>query len=173
MENSPPTLLSLLRNPLLLDLVAFFLPFHSRLALASTSKEFYDLILHTPQLWRCLDFPSSKWGKFAFNALITYLQPTLGGTSLLEYVHTLILDDQIFGLVSLRGILFDKNSCIKLISLLGSDAYFDPDEFRELIFDLMEAYEHDGSLRPISGIYYFGMRPPEHSLQCPKEFQKM
>lgn len=54
------TLLHLLSNPLILYHTIPYLPISSTLALAATSKNFADLILHTPSVLRYLDLRNVK-----------------------------------------------------------------------------------------------------------------
>lgn len=162
-------LLLLLNNPLLLDTVVSFLPFRSRLALASTSRGFHDLIIHTPSLLRRLDFMKHGDEMRAFDGL-SLERPH---PSFLQHTHTLILEGQDFPMQSLKVILLDRNLCIKIVSVLGSNVGWGVQAFQDLAIELAEAYDHDASHRPISGIYYFGMRAIECSLHCPPQYQSL
>lgn len=63
-EIGTTTLLSLLSNPLLLSHTVDYLPVSATLSLATTSRDFQNLVYHTPRVLRRLDLSPVKAAQF-------------------------------------------------------------------------------------------------------------
>lgn len=68
-DTAAPTLLGLLRNPLLLLNTAPHLPVSSLLNLAAASSDFHGIVCRTPGVFRHLDLTSLRAAQFDIDAI--------------------------------------------------------------------------------------------------------
>ena len=169
----PTALLDILRNTLILNHLSPYLHISDLLSLASTSREFKDLIYGTPSVFRYLDL-SHVYSCYAFHKLNNttkdgssasmttdefYARPLrrvfheLRGRSVLQDVRSLILDRLPVPLPLLQDILCDDAFNIRILSLRGAKELGD-EKLIQLLRYIIRPSRPQGTPK-LKGLYYF------------------